>query len=177
MLSERNGSSADIAVAGPLRVRQLSLDWQKLDEIWRRLNRFRTLFSDLTRGDVDNYLRFVTLPGTLWLEIVNETDELVGLITVEDLHQITDAQAHVVYFDRSVADKEELGKKVLQWLFENFPLKRLTVRVPSIYYATVRHVKTLGFQQEGRLRSAVLIGGRWVDVLIFGVLREEVCRS
>ena len=109
----------------------------------------------------------------MWFEILVE-GETAGIICIVNMHKIVDVDAHIVFFDRDLADKVGLGKAFAQWLFANFPIERVTVDIPVIYYATVRLVRKIGFKDEGRKRNAVLIGGRWVDSYIFGLLREEV---
>jgi hypothetical protein len=105
---------------------------------------------------------------------VKKEEETVGLITLEGMQQVVDAEAHLVFFDRDLASKVELCRDTMRWLFETFPLKRISVSIPAIYYATIRLVSQLGFTMEGRKRQAVLIGGKWIDVKMFGILREEI---
>lgn len=151
----------------------MTMTWPKLLLLWGQLKRFRTLFSDLTRGDLENFIRYVSNRSTFWLEIWKDK-ELVGIVTLEDMHLVVDAEAHVLFMDRDLAEKVPVCRAIISWLFTTFPLKRLTVQVPSMYYATIRLVRNLGFKSEGKKRQAVLIGGKWLDVYVLGLLREEV---
>lgn len=140
--------------------------------VWEQLKKFRTLFSDLTRGDLDNFIRYMSNRNTFWLEILKDR-ESVGMVTLESMHMIVDAEAHVLFMDRDLADKVIVCKAIILWLFDNFPLQRLTVQIPNRHFTLVRFVKNLGFKIEGKKRQAVLINAKWVDVYILGLLRSE----
>jgi len=158
---------------GEYQVRQMTLTRQKLAALWKELLKYRTLFSDLTRGDFVNFVQYVTSEDTLWLEIWRGSS-LVGIATFEELHKVIDAESHVLFFDRELANKVPVCKAIIAWLFANFPLQRLSTQLPSIYHAPIRLTMDIGFVREGRKRQAVLISGRWVDVDIFGIVRSEV---
>lgn len=165
--------------SGRFTVKELQLTWEKLTQLWHQISSYRTLFSDLTRGDLDNFLRFVQTGYSIWLEVY-EGASLVGLFCFTHLEKVIDTDAHVIFFDRHLSDKTELCRAVISWMFKKFPLQRMTVDVPTFYYATVRLVKDVGFVQEGERRNATLISGRWSNVYSFGITRAEVsekCRS
>lgn len=168
-----------IVESGSYTVREMRLTWHKLGLLWEKISSYRTLFSDLTRGNFNNFLRFITEGDSVWLE-VREGDILIGIVCLEKMQQVVDCEAHLIFFDRDLAGKDELCKKITLWVFANFPLNRVTVTVPRMYFATRRLVKAIGFTEEGCKRAAVLIRNRWDDVYIFGITREEArtkCRS
>lgn len=59
------------------------------------------------------------------------------------------------------------------YAFDVLCLRRLTGGTPSGNTAMARCFLRLGFVEEGRLRSHLLIGGRHEDHLLFGLLRED----
>lgn len=168
----QRSSTDNVVEVGRWKVRELTLNWPKLHLLWHTLTKFRTLFSDLTRGDFDNFVRYVTAEDTFWLEIVNER-EIIGIVTLEGMHRVVDLEAHMIFFDRELAEKVPLCRAIVKWVFATFPIQRITVQIPTMYYATVRMVKTIGFVKEGEKRQAVLIGGRWVNVYLMGMTRQE----
>lgn len=166
---------------GKFTVKHMSMTWPKLRLMWEQLQQFRTLFSDLTKGDLDNFLRYVGQETTLWLEIWEEKQaknpELIGLFMCENLHHIVDIDAHVLFFDRDVSGRTSVCKAIASWLFATLPIQRITVQPSQLAYAAIRLVRNMGFKQEGKKRQALLLGGKWVDVYIFGLTRQEAAHA
>ncbi len=97
--------SHDVVVAeGRYEVRMMPLTWPRVFSLWDKLRRFRTLFSDLTQGDLKNFVAYLVNKDTMWLEI-NEGDRLAGIVVLEDLSKVIDAEAHVLFMDRELANK------------------------------------------------------------------------
>lgn len=153
-------------------VREMALSREKILALWDLLQKHKTLFSDLTRGDFDNWARYLVSSDSYWLEVY-EGEILVGIINFTDMHQCVDTTAHMVFFDRQPHEKKPICKAVMRFMFDKFPLNRITISPPIIYYAVVRLIEALGFKHEGTKRGATLIGGKWVDQHIYGMLREE----
>jgi RimJ/RimL family protein N-acetyltransferase len=155
-------------------VRELSgLSPDKVDALWQMLQKHKTLFSDVTAGNKENFVQALIAPNTMWFE-VREEGVLVGVIWFGQMYEVTDCLAHMVFFDRRPAEKLEVSREMMRWMFKSFPIHRITVMPPVIYYAVIRLLEKLGMRQEGRKRESVLLGGKWVDQLIFGILRTEV---
>lgn len=155
-------------------VYEMDLNLQKVDAIWKQLKKFKTLFSDLTRNNPSSFARAVMSPDMMWFEVRNELGDLVGIIYFDELYRITDCRAHLMFFDRKPAEKCELMRELMKWMFNRFPLHRMTVEPPVIYHAVVRLLKRLKFTEEGCKRESMLIGGKWNDQFIFGITRGEV---
>lgn len=153
-------------------VHEMRLTWHKMGLLWEKISSYRTLFSDITRGDFKNFAMFLTEGASVWLE-VRQGDTLVGIVCLTNMQQVIDCEAHIIFFDRDLSGKDGLCKAITRWVFATFPLNRVTVTVPRMYYATIRLVKAIGFVEEGRKRAAVLIRNRWDDVIILGITREE----
>ena len=153
-------------------VRMMDASWPKVLELWGQLKKFRSLFSDLTRNDLDNFVRYVSNPDTFWIEIW-EGDDMVGLVVLENIHRIVDADAHVLFLDRNILGRVPICRLIIKWIFAHMPFNRLTVEIPDWYENSVSLVRNLGFKTEGKKRQAVLIGGRWSNVYIFGLTRDE----
>ncbi|NEA50186.1 GNAT family protein [Streptomyces sp. SID10815] len=62
-------------------------------------------------------------------------------------------------------------------LFGAYPLHRLELDTWSGNERAVRAFGKLGFREEGRRRSAVLVAGERYDRVLFGMLREEWANS
>src|SRR5690606_37718116 len=141
--------------------------------LWKKMNEHPTLFSDHTRGDLENFIALLSLPHSYWTEVFRE-GELIGVIYFEGLHRIRDCEIHVMFFDSKLTDKVPVCKVLLRWAFATFGIHRATVRMPVLYRATIRFARAVGFSQEGRRREVYQIGNRWVDELTLGILASEV---
>lgn len=159
---------------GDFTVREMILTLDKLGQFWGIISKFRTLFSDLTKNDMSNFLRFVTESNSMWLEVWRK-DEWVGIVCLTNLYKVIDTDAHLIFWDHQLKDKVPICKKIMQWTFKTFPLQRITVEIPKFYYSTTRLVEQdLGFKFEGEKRNAVLIEGRWANVRLFGITRADM---
>lgn len=177
--SER-GSDSDsvLLISNPWYARELELTPDKVEWLWKELQQYRTLFSDVTRNRRENFEYILEDPYSYWLEIKNLIHETVGIFYVTGLQEVTDAQIHVIFFDRQPSEKAELCRLLVFHIFEQFPgLHRLTVSVPSLYHATIRLAKKIGFKFEGQIREKTLFGGKWTDEVMLGILASEVIRG
>lgn len=135
---------------------------------------YRTLFSDLTRGDESNFVAVMCKPYSLWIEVMNDHVP-VGVIYFTELDMEIDCNAHMIFFDRKPSEKFLVCKQLLEEMFKEHPrLERMSATVPGIYFSTLQLAKRLGFKLEGIKRHGTLMNGRWIDLKMLGILREEV---
>lgn len=59
-----------------------------------------------------------------------------------------------------------------KWVFENFPLNRISACVFAWNSASARVLEKSGFALEGRLRQSVIKDGRVTDELVYALLKE-----
>lgn len=154
-------------------VRDLELNPEKVQVIWKALSRHMSLFSDLTRGDFSNFVRVLQSDHSMWFE-VRRNGILLGLIYFSELYQVVDVNAHMAFFDRNAYEKMPVCREVVKWMFKNFPIHRMSVSPPTMYRGTVRLLDDMGFVREGVRREGVLITGKWRDQVLFGITRTEV---
>lgn len=161
-----------LLVSGKYVVYELVLTAEKIGVLWALISRFKTLFSDLTRGDLGNFVRYITDKDSIWLE-VHESNKLVGIVCLTNMYKIVDTDAHIIFFTIELSDKVDVCKAIMRWAFTKFPLQRVSVDVPAIYHRTKRLVRRIGLKFEGTRRRSVLIGGHWLDVELYGIIRTE----
>jgi RimJ/RimL family protein N-acetyltransferase len=68
--------------------------------------------------------------------------------------------------------KEALNLLV-DYLFSGYPTERITAFTDSENIPAQRTMESIGFQREGTLRRSMFRDGRWCDVAIYALLREE----
>jgi RimJ/RimL family protein N-acetyltransferase len=76
------------------------------------------------------------------------------------------------YWDQGYAT--EAVRKICQVGFRSLALHRIGALVFGFNSASARVLEKAGFVREGRCREAVRKGNRWVDDLVFGLLRAEL---
>lgn len=176
MLSgERSDSTSDLLVLehGPFKVYELELSPEKIWWLWQNMSACRTLFSDITRDNFDNFTALVMGEDSVWLD-VRKNDKPIGVIYFTDLHLVTECYAHIVFFDRNLAEKPTLCKAVAKWAFTKFHIHRLSACMPEIYFATICLAKRTGFKKEGVRQQVYMIGGKWVNEVMLGMTREDI---
>lgn len=148
----------------------LSMDIRHLAELWIKLQSFPTLFSDATKGDIQNWISLIQDQSFVWYEVFEKGTD-VGLVYVQ--LQDGDADLHIVFYDRKPAEKKDLVRFFCGFLFDSIPdLVRISCVVPAPYFGTCRLASAIG-RWEGTRRQAVSIGGKRVDVHLYGLLRDE----
>jgi ribosomal-protein-serine acetyltransferase len=66
---------------------------------------------------------------------------------------------------------------LLRYLFEELKLHRVTIRCATGNNRSCAIPERLGFRQEGVELEAEWVGGRWVDLVNWGILEQEWRRS
>jgi RimJ/RimL family protein N-acetyltransferase len=67
----------------------------------------------------------------------------------------------------------EAKRIVLRYAFFEMRLQKYNLRCLETNAAVIRHADLLGCRPEGRIRRDVFTEGRFLDVLLFGLTREE----
>ncbi|WP_371587193.1 GNAT family N-acetyltransferase [Streptomyces virginiae] len=102
---------------------------------------------------------------------------VVGMVDYRDL----DPYAGVATLGVTIGERELWGRGhgsealrlLVDHLFGTYGLSRLELDTWSGNERAVRAFGKLGFREEGRRRSAVLLEGERYDSVLFGMLREE----
>lgn len=161
-------------------VRSMTLTPSNLHKFWEHSRQFKTLF---TKEVNDDFLKFLELfivsdkeglpidcNGLFWV-----VDDFVGVLYMTDIKPGYDALVHYTFFDRRQRGRQPLIRKMLKYVFEHYGFRRLTVEIPKYAVdSTNAFVRSLNFKEEGRKRKAAYYENQWFDVMIYGILREEV---
>lgn len=102
------------------------------------------------------------------------------LIGTTGLHRI-DAIARKAEFGLCIGDKafqgrgygKEATRLTLRFAFEELNLNRVKLHVFADNWRAIRLYQKVGFVQEGCLRQAAYRQGRYDDVYVFSILRDE----
>lgn len=101
----------------------------------------------------------------------------VGLTGLLDIHRINRTAEVFV----TIGEKDWWGKGIgteveslmCEWGFEVLDLYKITGGIRTTNIACIKMSQKIGFQVEGTLRQHRFIGGKRVDVVVVGLLRDE----
>lgn len=149
---------------------------KKMADMWEESSKHDVLFSDHTRGDVEQFVEVFLDPASVWMEIVRKEDqEVLGSVYVTQVAPQFEAYGHFTFWDSHAKGRAPFLHKVMWWIFERYSLHRLNAEVPTYQSGWMAFVEGgLGFKKEGVKREGTLYKGEWVDLEMFGLLREEL---
>jgi RimJ/RimL family protein N-acetyltransferase len=102
----------------------------------------------------------------------------VGLYKID--HRVQSAEFAIVIGDRSAWGKglgRACSRLLIEYGFDELNLRRISLQVLETNERAISLYHSLGFVDEGRLRQAHRQQGRWIDVLLMGLLIEEYRRD
>lgn len=139
----------------------------------------RVLFTDDIYGDFKTFCELfmsMDVNGNLYGNgIIWVLDDFVGVYYMTHIAPMRDAVVHYTFFDGRFRGRKEITKSMLHYAFNKYQFNRLSTEVGA--YANehvMRYVTSLGFKKEGRKRQAARYKDAWFDVLLYGILKDEV---
>ncbi|NLA96303.1 MAG: GNAT family N-acetyltransferase [Clostridiaceae bacterium] len=103
--------------------------------------------------------------------------ETIGLVTLSDLDTVMgNGETGIMLAGRAWQGRgfaTEAMQLMLGYAFCELGLHRVYARVAAENTPSLNLFRRLGFQEEGRLREAMRRGGRFVDLILFGLLEYE----
>ena len=153
----------------PKGLRLLTFDREKLGNIWEELRDFCWYLGD---GSYSDPVRFTELFFAKD-SVILESD--YGYMVLSNIRPGRDAEAHLPFLDHKLSIHTDDVKAAMIWAFIEFDLVRLEAQVYSFQKAIQRFLREkLGFTYEGRMRRKAFVQGRFCDVEMYSILREEV---
>lgn len=108
---------------------------------------------------------------------LRDSGRLIGscqLHSIHDIHRSAELQMRLGEADaRDQGYGTEALQLLLRYAFQDLGLHRVSLHVFSTNDAAIRLYEKAGFVREGALRRAACIEGRYLDVIVMGLLREE----
>jgi RimJ/RimL family protein N-acetyltransferase len=101
----------------------------------------------------------------------------IGFVGYYDPHPVLEfIDVWYVLGDRGQRGKgygKEAVRILIDHLFQSTPVERIGATCDVENTPSYRLVEGLGFRREGTMRSALFHHGKWHDVYLYGLLREE----
>lgn len=125
-----------------------------------------------------------------WFESIQKRNDLVifGIRLLKNNQLIGSCQLHSINYIHRCAELQirigevaeqgkgygtEAVKLLLQFAFQDLNLNRVYLHVFSHNSVAIKLYHKIGFIQEGRLRQSAYIDGKYLDIIIMGLLRNE----
>lgn len=149
----------------------------KIRDLWIEYAKHDVLFSDYTVGKVEPFVTAIFNPRSYWFELFDiNKSKAIGLAMLTDIIPQYDAKGHFAFWDKIGSGREKLIWELMDICFDEFDLHRMTVETPAYQRGTIRSIKRLGFSFEGEKREGVFHKSAWINMMLFGITREELRR-
>lgn len=104
--------------------------------------------------------------------VLNNMKLYKGIIVTVNIHC---AIRRIYWGDKA----REVSKVFLDFLHENYKIKKLIAEVPQCGYGIIKLLKDLGFKHEGTLKECMLFKNKnnqdkWYDKLIYSITRKDI---
>ncbi|ABR30133.1 GCN5 family acetyltransferase [Thermosipho melanesiensis] len=117
--------------------------------------------------------RIVEIPRRIVLNFFD--DEFVGFVSFN--MRYFNRNAYITYYVKKEKRGKGYGKKILKYsidyAFEEMNMNRLTAEVYEYNEVSIKLLEKFGFKKEGRLKKAKFHNGRYYDIFIYGLLKNE----
>ncbi len=150
---------------------------------WRNNPRVRNNFiyqKPFTREGHLNWIRTKVDTGEAIQFIICEkkTDRPVGSVYFRDISREHHRAEYGIFIGEDDAAGKGIGSEVCrlacQYGFEEEGWHKIILRLLSGNTAAYRSYEKAGFRQEGCLREEVCLSGKYRDVILMGLLREDL---
>lgn len=106
-----------------------------------------------------------------------EDDKLIGLCQLCNINwQHRCSELDILISDirtQGIGYETEATRLLLNFAFSDLNLHRVNLHVFETNYRAIRMYEKIGFVREGVMRKMAHIDGKYIDVLIMGILRDE----
>lgn len=143
---------------------------ESITELWKKLQGFPIVFDDYGKNDFQGFVAKFFSRNNMFFDIGDGT----GLACAMGVRPRLDMVVHLIMFDRRLRGREPVFLNLLGYLFRSLQLRRATAIIPSDAQTGINLAKRLGFLQEGIMRDATIRDGKYIDLEVFGLLREDL---
>lgn len=168
-----NRVDSPVAMDGDVIIYKMVASKEKLEYMWRQSVKHKSLFWHSKMGSQEMFADAMLNPSWVFFEVY-KFGYLCGFVYFTDVKELEYVQMHAIFFDRALTDKLIVGKLLIHWMFDHYPIERIEAAIAEPFHATHRFVQKLGMKYEGIRRKGILLYGAWTDQKIFSVIREEV---
>lgn len=169
---------ADSVTLGPLLDSDLPVLFQWINE--PEQVHWNSAYRPVSETDHREWFEAVRKRGDIAIFAIRTVadNRLIGscqLRHIDPVHRNAELQIRIGQVDeRGHGSGTEAVRQLVRYGFRDLNLHRVYLNVFATNAAAIRAYEKAGFQREGQLKEAAHIDGRWVDVVVMGILRQEL---
>lgn len=167
---------AEPLVLQPTPTRVDRLPTQQLYYIWRQIERQPYFLDDALR-DPYTLAGILMAPTSRVFLLETAPGRPVGLMYAHNIVSGVSAATAIAIWDRAAARQHEAIRTAMAAVIRGddyHSLHKLYAHIALPNTPAHRLAERLGFKKEGQLRSALCYSGEWTDIVVYGVLAEEL---
>lgn len=109
--------------------------------------------------------------------ISNNDDTHIGNITLQNIHPVVrSAEISIIIGERTYWGKgfgKEAFRLICDHAFKSMNISRISCGTFETNYGMIKITKYIGMKEEGRRRNAAFKEGKFLDIIEFGILKDE----
>lgn len=150
--------------------------WRNNDKLISNLGApFRYINEEVDNNWYDNYMK--NRANSVRCAITDEDDEIIGLISLVSIDYLNQSgELHIMIGDEKNQGKG-IGlfavKEMINHAFNNLNLHRIELSVLDSNIHAKKLYEKAGFKYEGTKKHAKYKNGKFIDMLIYAILKEE----
>jgi RimJ/RimL family protein N-acetyltransferase len=135
----------------------------RIEWLWNKLKEQDYAFDDLTRGNSKFWMSKLVRPDTEHYEFNDD-----GYCVADGIIPGLNANVHFAVWGKPAINAIiAAGKELLNHLYSEYKLNRVTALCPTNHPTATRFATMLRFRYEGELRGAFLFHGKYYNVSIY----------
>ena len=151
------------------------LRWRNSKEVVQYFN----YQAKVTVADHQKWLDTKVKTGNVYQFIIHDSylRKDVGSVYLQDIdHENSKAEYGIFIGEKEALNKgigSVVAKTIISFAFKNLKLNRLFLQVHADNVRAIKCYENVGFMKEELLRNNVFVNGKYCDIVIMGIMRED----
>lgn len=160
-------------------VRLLQFTPSNISKFYHEVSKYKTLFRWEIGGSLRKFMDRLVREGPngtiVPTGVFYVVDDFVGVFYMTDIEIGVEASVHYSFFNGRHRGRLPLVKAMMRYAFNTYDFRRLNTEIPAYASERTRNFTTewLGFKLEGIKRKVSEKDGKFFDMNLYGILREE----
>ena len=134
-------------------------------------------FNNYTKEDVKRFVNTKNTKENINYACVNDKDEYLGTVSLKNIdHENNNAEYAVSFIKEAQGTGAAMfaTKEILRIAFYELELEKVYLEVLKTNERAIAFYKKVGFIQEGVLRNHLKKHNKYIDLLCFGMLKNDI---